>query len=237
MPKESYSIFLAGDSISRGIILDSEKNKYLITEENYVNIVKKHIKGTIKNISRFGATLSKGIEVIKKEVVKQKPDVVVLEFGGNDCDFDWEKVAKNPEMEHSPKTDYQLFIQKLKEIIEFLKEFDVVPVLMTLPPLDADRYLKWISRASKEMEKNILRWLGSVTKIYWWQERYNSAIRIIAEETKTLVIDVRSAFLYYPDFRDFLCEDGIHPNEEGHKIMAHKIGEYLKKHYPFLLKI
>ncbi|WP_304440912.1 hypothetical protein [Thermoanaerobacter sp. YS13] len=37
--------------------------------------------------------------------------------------------------------------------------------------------------------------------------------------------------------RNLLCEDGIHPNEEGHKIMAHKIDEYLRKHYPFILKI
>lgn len=236
MLNESYSILLAGDSISRGVVLSREKNKYIITETNYVNLLKGRIKGTIKNISRFGATTLKGIEIIKKEFAKEKPDVVVLEFGGNDCDFDWEQVAQKPEMEHFPKTDYCLFIQKLKEIIDYLKEFEVVPVLMTLPPLDADKYLKWISQTSKEMEQNILKWLGSVTKIYWWQERYNSAIRIIAEEMKTPVIDVRSAFLHYPDFRNFLCEDGIHPNEEGHKIIADGIYEYLKKYYPFLLK-
>ncbi|MGB9780440.1 SGNH/GDSL hydrolase family protein [Caldanaerobacter sp.] len=236
MTRESYSILLAGDSISKGVILEEKRNRYIVTDENYVNIVKEKIKGTVKNISKFGATILKGIEMVDREFKKEKPDIIVLEFGGNDCDFNWEEVAKKPGEEHFPKTGYHLFIQKLKEIIEFSRDFGVIPVLMTLPPLDADRYLKWISKMNKEMEQNILTWLGSVTKIYWWHEKYDSAIRMVAEHTNTLLIDLRTAFLHQSDFRNFLCKDGIHPNEEGHKIMASKIIEYLECHYPYILK-
>ncbi|WP_236612123.1 SGNH/GDSL hydrolase family protein [Caldanaerobacter subterraneus] len=117
----------------------------------------------------------------------------------------------------------------MRELINFLENVNVIPVLMTLPPLDADRYFKWISKNSKEMRKNILKWLGSVTKIYWWQEKCNSAILSIAEETKTRLIDIRSTFLNYTDFRQFFCKDGIHPNDEGYRIIADKIQQYLQK--------
>jgi lysophospholipase L1-like esterase len=82
---------------------------------------------------------------------------------------------------------------------------------------------------------NILEWLGSVTKIYWWQERYNSVIVRIAEETKTLWIDVRSAFLRFPDFSELLCADGIHPNRDGHVVIAEEIISFIKSGYRHLL--
>ena len=106
---------------------------------------------------------------------------------------------------------------------------------MTLPPLNADMYFEWISKSSSTAKSNILKWLGSITKIYWWQERYNSVIIKIAEETQTKWIDIRGAFLQQPDYTKCLCIDGIHPNKEGHKIIADKIMEFIKNKYDFLL--
>lgn len=82
---------------------------------------------------------------------------------------------------------------------------------------------------------SILKWLGSVTKIYWWQERYNSVIVRIAEETKTLWIDIRSAFLRFPDFSELLCVDGIHPNRDGHFVIAEEIISFINSGYRHLL--
>ena len=65
---------------------------------------------------------------------------------------------------------------------------------------------------------------------------YNSVIVSIAEETKTRWIDIRGAFLQTADFTNFICIDGIHPNEKGHKLIAAKIFEYIKSNYSFMLK-
>ena len=81
-----------------------------------------------------------------------------------------------------------------------------------------------------------MKWLGSVTKIYWWQERYNSTILKVSELTKTKYIDVRGAFLEHPDFTKFLCSDGIHPNQDGHRIIFDKVLEFMRKNYRFLLR-
>lgn len=233
--KEVYKFIVSGDSISKGVVLDEEKNKYVVLASNYVTLLQEKLKGIIHNTSRFGNTITRGISKLKHDILKDGPDVVLIEYGGNDCDFNWDEIANNPCMDHDPKTDLNAFESMLKDTIKMLKSNNIVPVLMTLPPLNADKYLKWVSRNNPLAEINILKWLGSVTKIYWWHERYNSAIIKIAEETRTRWIDIRGAFLQHPDFTKYLCNDGIHPNEDGHKLIADKIIDFVKSNYDYLL--
>lgn len=234
--KQSYKFMVSGDSISKGVIFDEGKSKYTILKDNYITVLQSKLNGIIRNTARFGNTIIKGISKLRNDVLNDHPDIVLIEYGGNDCDFNWNEIAKSPDVEHQPKTDFETFENKLKETLSFLKSNKIIPVLMTLPPLNADRYLKWISNNDPLAETNILKYIGSVTKIYWWQEKYSSAIIKIAEETHTKWIDVRGAFLQYPDFTKFLCLDGIHPNEDGHKIIANKIIDFIKSDYPYLLK-
>lgn len=233
--KDSYKFIVSGDSISKGVVYDEEKCKYTVLEDNYVSILQRKLKGVVFNLSKFGATITKGVNKLNRAFSENNADIVLIEFGGNDCDFNWDEIALNPEKDHLPKTDLNMFENMLKETIYKLKSCKVIPVLMTLPPLNADNYLKWISKNNPLAEKNILKWLGSVTKIYWWQERYNSTILKIAEETQTKWIDIRGAFLQHPDFTRFLCKDGIHPNKEGHIVIADKILDYIKTYYDYLL--
>lgn len=233
--KESYRIIVSGDSISKGIVFDESKNRYVVMENSYVSLLSSKLKGMVYNVSHFGNTIIRGVKKLKNEVIKDDPDIVLIEYGGNDCDFKWDEVADKPYAEHKANTDIVTFESTLRETINSLTEKKIMPVLMTLPPLNADKYLDWISRNNSVMKGNILKWLGSVTKIYWWHERYNSAIVKIAEETSTRLIDIRGAFLEYPDFTKFICKDGIHPNEQGHKIIADAITGYIKSKCKFLL--
>lgn len=234
--KQSYNIIVSGDSISKGVVYDETLREYAVLAENYVSLLQGALRGIVRNTARFGQTLVKGLGRLRRDVRAAKPDVALIEYGGNDCDFDWAAIAKAPEAAHMPRTDYALFQAKLLEMIAYLEAEDVVPVLMTLPPLCAERYLKWISGNDPVNEARIMRWLGSATKIYWWQERYNAAILAVAAETGTRWIDVRGAFLREPDYERLLCVDGIHPNGEGHKVIAAKILEFIRDKYEFLLK-
>jgi lysophospholipase L1-like esterase len=234
--KYSYKFMVSGDSISKGVIFDEVKSKYVILEDNYINLLQSKLNGIIRNTAKFGNTIIQGIIKLKDDVLRDEPDIVLVEYGGNDCDFDWKEVSNNPNADHQPKTDFDTFQNKLREALHFLKNSNIIPVVMTLPPLNADRYLKWISKNDSLTESNILKYIGSVTKIYWWQEKYSSAILKIAEETNTRWIDIRGAFLQYPDFTKFICLDGIHPNEVGHKIIANKIIDFIKSEYAYLLR-
>lgn len=234
--KDNYRVLLYGDSISKGVIYDEGKGKYITLGANYASLVQDNLKGLVHNAARFGNTILKAVAKLPSDILRSKPDIVVIEFGGNDCDFNWEEIADNPSGQHFPKTEFEAFKTTLKETINSLREKNIVPVLMTLPPIDADRYFQWISQNNSQMAHNILSYLGSINRIYWWQERYSAAVMTVAQETKTLWIDVRSAFLNHPNFTELLCIDGIHPNEQGHALIAQTITEYIKLNFSFLLK-
>lgn len=227
---------ISGDSISKGVVYDEMRKRYVLLENNYVTLLQEKMMGAVRNTARFGNTLLKGVTNLKKDIQKEKPHIVLIEYGGNDCDFNWDEIALNPDAEHLPKTDFNMFEKMLKETVSFLRSEHITPILMSLPPLNADSYFKWVSKNDPVAEQNILKWLGSITKIYWWQERYNATIVKVAQMTKTKYIDVRGAFLEYPDFTKFLCSDGIHPNEAGHRIICDKVLEFVQKNYGFLLK-
>lgn len=227
MMKDARRFVVTGTSISKGVIYDSVRGKYLVLKDNYVSLVQEKLNVEIINAAKFGNTIIRGIPRIEETLLSEKPEVAVIEYGGNDCDFAWNEIAKDPEGAHHPLTDFKLFEETLLTTIDQFKKRGIIPVLLTLPPLNAEAYLKWVSRSEPQAAENILKWLGSVTKIYWWHERYNSLILKAALKTNTHIIDIRGAFLDYEDFSKFLCDDGIHPNQEGHSIIANKIIEHI----------
>jgi lysophospholipase L1-like esterase len=145
----------------------------------------------------------------------QKDDIVIIEYGGNDCDFNWSDIANDPEKMHQPKTTLDNFKKSLQEIVDMFKSLDITPILMNLPPLEPERYFEWISRGLSR--ENILKWLGDVAKIYRWQEAYNSALEWVARQNSCKLINVRESFLTSYDYISNFCIDGIHPNEKGQK--------------------
>ena len=106
-----------------------------------------------------------------------------------------------------------------------LKDPAIQPSLMSLPPMDAEKYLSWITRAGLNRE-NILKCLGDTQMIYRFQELYSHTIMMLAYETKSLFVDVRAAFLDKHNYKDLLCDDGIHPNEEGHQLIKQVFSQF-----------
>lgn len=43
------------------------------------------------------------------------------------------------------------------------------------------------------------------------------------------IIDITSKILEINNYSNLLCDDRIHPNEKGHKIIAEAIKEYIEK--------
>lgn len=218
------SVCMFGDSVAKGVVLDSVSQKYVLLRESFANRVKDGANFGLKNYSRFGSTVTKGQEMLSKRSDELKDyDYVALEFGGNDCDFDWAKVAEAPDAAHSPNTPITVFMQKYLQMIREIRSAGSRPVVLSLPPIDAQRYFAWISRGLNA--GNILRWLGDVEHIYRWHEMYNVAVLRVADEAGAPLIDISSAFLEKSDYHSLICDDGIHPNERGHELIARTIGE------------
>ena len=234
--KDDFVVVAYGDSITKGVVYDTEKSRYSTLKDSFINILASNINGSVYNAGKFGSTIVRGINKMYKEVVNKSPDIVLIEFGGNDCDFNWTEVASNPDIEHKPNTDLTTFRNTLLTLISKLKKDNVVPALMTLPPLDPLKYFKWIGKGDLLAEKNILNWLGTKDTLFTWHSSYNDMIREVATATNTVLIDVRTEFMKCTNYSDFLCLDGIHPNNRGHKLIANTLLSFLKDNYNYLLQ-
>ncbi|NLD10511.1 MAG: SGNH/GDSL hydrolase family protein, partial [Clostridiales bacterium] len=151
-------------------------------------------------------------------------DYTLLEFGGNDCDLLWNEIAEDPSGTHLPLVPLDKFRQLYLSMIARVRAAGSTPVMMSLPPLVADKFFSWVS---KGLDKdNILEFLkGDKEYIYRWHEGYNDMVNEIAREQNVPVIDIRSAVLQQPDYESLVCLDGMHPNGKGHKVIA----DYLEK--------
>lgn len=225
------NICLFGDSVGKGVIYDSISEKYMFLKNCFASIINGEGLLGVKNYSKFGCTITKGESIIRKNIADaQRADITVLEFGGNDCDFNWAEIAKDPTADHQPRTPLKLFTDKYTALIEGLKAKGLKVIVMNLPPIDERRYFDWFSRGLNK--DNILQWLGSVDYVYRWHEMYDMQVCRIANAANVPLVDIRSAFLAKRNFSDYLCKDGIHPNEAGHALISEVIRDEIENLRP-----
>ena len=224
--KRNVEIF--GDSILKGIQINPKNMRYHVDNNIDVETIEKNHSLAIKNFSRLGCTIIQGLALIEKRLKGEDPvcDAIIMDYGGNDCDFKWKEIAECPEGEHMPNTPLDVFVETYHKIIGMLKEKGIRPIMTTLPPLSAQRFFQWFCNGLNK--ENILKWLGSVEAIYRWQETYSRAVEKIAAEMNTLLVDMRGAFLKHRKIENLLCEDGAHPNTEGQKIITQAFLDFLE---------
>nr|WP_317412375.1 SGNH/GDSL hydrolase family protein [uncultured Solibaculum sp.] len=219
MSNISYNLSMWGDSVLRGVILDEKRGRYTTLKNRDMETSLENMGIQVNNCSRFGYTAPRAKNLLLHTLEDgYRCDAVMLEYGGNDCDFNWAEVAANPEQDHFPNTSLEEFEKCYIEMIEALQKQNIKPILLTLPPLDAVRYLNWITRNGLSRD-NILKWLGDVFRIYRFHERYSIAVSHLAKRYGCPLLDIRDAFLSHPDCSQLMCADGIHPNEKGHQVM------------------
>lgn len=211
-----------GDSILKGVIFDEISGKYRSLKNCAVNLFKKDFTNVdIKNNSRFGCTAPKAEKNLEQFLENgYSADIVLLEFGGNDCDFNWAEVSAAPYSEHKPNTPLSEYIKSMTNMINNLIKHKITPVLMNLPPISAERYFDWITVPEDVNADNVLYWLKEKQVIYRQQENYSHAIDNMARKYHIPLVDVREPFLEIRDYNNYLCVDGIHLNEKGHAVMC-----------------
>ncbi|MGI6152623.1 MAG: SGNH/GDSL hydrolase family protein [Christensenellaceae bacterium] len=233
--KPRRSIAVLGDSVAKGVVLNPEKKKYVFYRQGFIKRLTEKLAASVFDFSKFGTTTSHGSEILQTKVQEINPDIVLIEYGGNDCDYDWDAVAERPDDTHLPKILPGVYEKNIRQMIDGLKKQGKIPVLMNLPPLNAEGYFNWFSHGEAVRKKRILKWLQRVENIYWWQESYSYTVDKIAKLTDTRIIDVRQAFLAMPDYRDYVCGDGIHPNEEGQTLIERIFTRYIEKNAAHIL--
>ncbi|MBE6569451.1 MAG: SGNH/GDSL hydrolase family protein [Ruminococcaceae bacterium] len=216
-------LFIFGDSILKGVYFSDECGKHKLVREQYAPLEEAGF--CLHNHSLMGATVDAGLAALQKRCASiptgENSPVILLEFGGNDCDYRWEEISASPDSIHEPKTPMEKFRNFYGQLIEYARSFGAKVYLCNLVPLDAPRYMEWISR---NLDKDaILRWLGDPSMLYRWQEYYNRTAEQIAAAFSCPLIDIRSLFLMSHSYSGLLSTDGIHPTVEGHRLIGEKI--------------
>ena len=151
--------FIYGDSLLKATMPDADMRYHFHLPEVMAQYPSDRLE--VVNRAKMGATVTKGLALVEHDVQRgMDARWALVAYGGNDSDFDWEAVAAAPEEDHLPRTTLPEFTEKLRRAVTALKSAGVQPVLMTLPPIDGQRYFRFISQ--KTDGGSVLRWLGDV---------------------------------------------------------------------------
>lgn len=218
-------ISVIGDSLTKGVILS--EGKYQELEEGFVNIVSREKGLALKNFSKFGSTVRYGHSVLTRHSAEiSESEYTIIEFGGNDSDFIWDVVASEPYTRHQSRTPEGEYYELYADLIHKVRDLGSEPIMLSLAPIIGKRYFSFVTRRmTDERKSNVYKWLGYDSEaMYRWHEHYNEATFQIARMTDTPIIDITSSLDRCVGGKEqYYCEDGIHPNAEGHRFIASQI--------------
>ena len=221
-------IVALGDSVIKGVILncDGARSRYSLADKSIVERCAERLGVEGVNLGKMGCTIEAGERILDRFADKlDGAKYVLLECGGNDSDYDWNAIAHAPEDRHLPKTPIEVFERVYERVINKVKDLGAVPLVLSLPPMDAEQYFGFFSMGwNQELKDNVLHWLGGTTNtIMTGHELYNLATMRVAQRTGVQWIDVTSELLRERNYRAYLCDDGVHPNEMGQRKMAEAV--------------
>ncbi len=214
----SASVF--GDSILKGVQFEGARGRYVVNDNLGLSSIAASRGLYIKNFSKFGCTITKAYAYVLKMFHRIDADMVLMNFGGNDCDYNWAEIAKSPLDIHSPNTDLELFVETYNKMVDHVVSRRSVPVLATLVPVEASTYVDHVCRTQGLDRQSIDLWARSNSKaLENNQSVYSEAVRDIARSRGVPLVDLRGAMCSQGDVSALLCEDGIHPNDAGQKVI------------------
>lgn len=221
MENNVNKIIVIGDSILKGAVTGTESGHLFdIIEDSSLNLAQKALGFEMNNQSVFGNTIGKGQRKLEKMLERgETADIAIVEFCGNDSDYDWALVSENPDAEHSQRTPLADFLRIYEEMIKSLRAHKITPVIMISPALSGERWFEHIT--SGHNRENILKFLkGDSLLPFKNQEAYDQALLKLAQDNKVQFVNMREPMLESGKFDDLMCKDGIHPNTDGYKFMS-----------------
>lgn len=192
-------VVVFGNSIAEGFI-----GGEIDTVSRYSNLLRQDLanrgySNRIINAGMAGNTCRDGYLRLDEDVLRYDPSVVTISFGLNDL-----RVSE----EGTPNVPIDEFHLYLGAIVERVRESGAAPVLLSLVPIVYERFYQTHDRTLYDP-------LGGVEAL--WGD-YDKVVRSVGSEHDLEVVDLLAGF---SDSLDLLIgEEGIHPNELGHRAIA-----------------
>nr|WP_268239381.1 SGNH/GDSL hydrolase family protein [Sporolactobacillus putidus] len=214
---DGLKIVCFGDSVTRGITFVS--GRFKIIRENYPALLQRFLGSGDEVINKgvFNDNSDLLVRRLDKDVLQLHPDLVLINIGGNDCNFRWDQVSLLPEEEHVPIVPLSRYLANIKILIEKISSSGAVPVVLSLLPLDPARYYQSLM---KRYSHSIGHWISCCGGIEHWHGMYNRALKDLVRKMGVPVLDIRTAFKQKGNFSKLINEDGLHPSAEGYRALA-----------------
>lgn len=187
------------------------------TEIKYPTFLQEKLgeKYQVKNFGKGGATLIDGTHhpYFKKDQYKKSlkftPDIVVIMFGTNDANVWWCLSKKR-------KTDFvgtpqEEFKSQYIKLINSYKNLNKGAAIYITTPLPIYEHEKCKDPKIKERREQLHKWVIPI-------------IKEVAKEQNVKLIDINNLMKNSYKY----TVDGVHLNDEGYKVLAHKIAKEIK---------
>jgi lysophospholipase L1-like esterase len=189
-------IVLMGDSITFG---SNASGKGMSWAERLDDYLEASFEGKyeIINSAVEGETAPEGLERIEDGVIKYTPDIVFVGYGTNDCTKEAGKYTN----------DYYTFESNMEDIAEAIRsQTNAMAVFNLAPPVNEELCNDdVIAIHNRDIEA------------------YNTVVKRICGSMMLPFIDHYHAFMGNGDYTGLIDADGIHPNNEGHRVMFETI--------------
>ena len=207
---------LFGDSVLRGVVYDPEADRYRLCRDQLA------LNGAeIRNECRMGATSRNGVDTVRRRLDSITPGTVaVIEYGGNDCNYDWKSIAAHPERAADCAVLPDEYTRNMTTMVTELSRAGARVWISTLLPLAEEKFFRAITKGLSA--ESVMKWLGYRHRLTEWQRYYSDMAAETAKRMGLPLIDLRGRFGEGRD--ELFCEDGIHPTEAGH-VLVHRIVE------------
>ncbi|MGN0738572.1 MAG: SGNH/GDSL hydrolase family protein [Treponema sp.] len=221
MENQIKRISVYGDSILKGAVTGtSSGHLFDIIEENSLALAGKALGLEINNQSVFGSTIVKTQKRLNRDIERNTAaDLAIIESGGNDCDYDWTFICQNDLSAAEPRVNLSDFIKITDEMVKTCRANKITPLIMTMPPLVPDRWFTHICN-NHDAEKIKAFVKNTPDVLYRNHEKYNLNLLKYCYANNVQFVDMRLAMLEHSNYRNLMCLDGIHPNQDGYKFMA-----------------
>ena len=199
-----------GDSILKGVITIPGSTKLFdVTENDSLSLAQKKLGFEMDNRAIYGNITSKGLVKLQKFFDKNETaDFCIIEFGSNDCDYDWGTLVQ--------KVPLEQYLENLTQMVQLCRTNKVTPLMMGLIPYVCDDWFKTIIKGQDE--KVILNFLGGTSETLGKNQLvYKNAQADFVHKNNVQFLDPWPIFADHPEL---MCYDGIHPNEKGYEILS-----------------
>lgn len=157
-----------------------------------------------------GDTSADALARFERDVVKKKPDFVLIGLGTNDF-------IREGEGNTSPRVSIEQFRTNMQTMIDGVKSLNAVPILITAPYVREDAYPLGTNYEDA----------GGLNAAL---DVYIEAVRQLAKDNNIGLVDIHKLCDDYP-LEEFLISDGVHLADIGNRVYADAIEEYLTANF------